>query len=326
MIKRSLLFWVLMAFVVALLSVPAIAFLTRRSSRQAGQTMMGSTSMVAPMPPSNMMLEQVDSAPYEYAADVSQNQKMMAERSGAGMMPIAPGEPAPDSFTPATERSIVRTASLGLVVKNVRQTVRDITSLVTSQQGFVTSSSVSDSIPEQDVVVGNMTLRVPNEKLESILESLRGMADRVTADYMSAADKTTQRIDLEARLSNLRATETQLLCIMSRATTVEDTLSVQKELQNVRDTIERLQAQLDYLKGDASMSTITVSLSTKADVGPIVPTSEPTIQEELKATLVETVRLYRQLFLGLVKFLIVLSPVILIVAVVFFWRKASRKK
>jgi hypothetical protein len=312
-----------MAFVVALLSVPAIAFLTRGNSRSVGQTMMGTTSMVAPMPPVGMM---DDVAQDNYAYNEAAPQKMMAERGSGNMMAIAPGEPTQDSFTPATERSIVRTASLGLVVKDVRQTVKDITSLVTGQQGFVTSSSVNDSIPNSDVVMGNMTLRVPNDKLDSILESLRGMADRVTTDQLSAADKTTQRIDLEARLTNLRATETQLLGIMNRATNVEDTLSVQKELQNVRDNIERLQAQLDYLKGDASMSTITVSLSTKADVGPIVPASEPSIQEELKATMVETVRLYRQLFLGAVKFLIVLSPVLLIVAMVFFWRKASANK
>ena len=59
-------------------------------------------------------------------------------------------------------------------------------------------------------------------------------------------------------MTNLRATEQALLGIMTRATTIADTLAVQTQLTTVRGQIEELQAQRNQLGDQAAFSTLTV--------------------------------------------------------------------
>jgi hypothetical protein len=65
-------------------------------------------------------------------------------------------------------------------------------------------------------------------------------------------------VDLDARLTNLRATEQALLAIMTKATTITDTLAVQTQLTAVQGQIEELQAQRNQLGDQAAYSTLTV--------------------------------------------------------------------
>ncbi|MBN2456553.1 MAG: DUF4349 domain-containing protein, partial [Sedimentisphaerales bacterium] len=67
--------------------------------------------------------------------------------------------------------------------------------------------------------------------------------------------------DLSAKLKNLRATETQLLQILTKAETIEDILAVQSQLTSVRDQIERTQGRMQYLEQTSSTSLITVQLT-----------------------------------------------------------------
>jgi hypothetical protein len=60
-------------------------------------------------------------------------------------------------------------------------------------------------------------------------------------------DVTAEYVDLESRLNNLKAVETQLLEIMETADTVEDTLAVYTELSDTRTEIEVLEGQIRYL-------------------------------------------------------------------------------
>jgi uncharacterized paraquat-inducible protein A len=59
-------------------------------------------------------------------------------------------------------------------------------------------------------------------------------------------------------LTNLRASEQALLGIMTRATTIADTLAVQTQLTTIRGQIEELQAQRNTLGDQAAFSTLTV--------------------------------------------------------------------
>jgi chromosome segregation ATPase len=67
-------------------------------------------------------------------------------------------------------------------------------------------------------------------------------------------------VDLEARLSNLRAERDRLRTLYERANTTEDVLAVQRELSEVQGEIERLEAQKRSLEQRVAYSTLTVEL------------------------------------------------------------------
>ena len=77
---------------------------------------------------------------------------------------------------------------------------------------------------------------------------------------VSAENVATQIVDSQARLRNLRSTESDLLRIMSRSGKIEDVLAVENQVSATREQIEQLDGEVQALKHRVAMSTVTVEL------------------------------------------------------------------
>ena len=184
------------------------------------------------------------------------------KESGGVAVPAPTPAPAPvptngnDSYI-ETDRMIIRTANMQLVVDDVRDTINNIAQLAQDQEGYVVNSS---SWKEGERVVGQITIRVPSDDFNYAMSVLRSMAVEVNSETTSAQDVTEEYVDLEATLRNLEATEAQLLKLMEKAVEVEDILDVQRELSRVQQDIERTKGRMQYLERTSSMSLIQVML------------------------------------------------------------------
>ena len=183
-------------------------------------------------------------------------------RGEAIVVPAPAPAPAPtptngnDSYI-ETDRMIIRTANMQLVVDDVRDTIDKITTLAQDREGYVVNSS---SWKEGERVVGQITIRVPSADFNYAMSVLRSMAVEVSSETTSAQDVTEEYVDLEATLRNLEATEAQLLKLMEKAVEVDDILDVQRELSRVQQDIERTKGRMQYLERTSSMSLIQVML------------------------------------------------------------------
>lgn len=248
----------------------------------------------------------------------------LVSTEGRSMMPIAPGY-GNEGFTPGVDRVIVKNASMSLLVDDTRQAANKVSEIALQAQGTVTQSNIYENDNQTGQIFANLILRVPVEQTETVMASIRQVATKVVSENLTAQDRTEQKIDLDAQLKNLRATEAQLQTIMAQANTVEETLKVQTELGNVRGQIERLQAQLENLLGDAAMATISVSMSTEEAELPIVDDSNRSIVQEIKLAVRDTVTLYRNLFVSGLRLAILSLPVIVIGGIIFgVWRKKKK--
>src|SRR5207245_11159999 len=81
-----------------------------------------------------------------------------------------------------------------------------------------------------------------------------------TGETSGSQDVTDEYVDLDSNLRNLQASESAILKLMDRATQIQDVLSLQRELTNVRGQIERIQGRKTYLERRSDMATITLSL------------------------------------------------------------------
>lgn len=151
---------------------------------------------------------------------------------------------------------IVRTGSLDLQVAGVDTAVADATRVVTAAGGYVAGS---DSSFNGDQPIATLTLRIPAAAWDATLTQLRGLAIKVLGEKTSASEVTAQVVDMDARLKNLRATETQLLGVMAQAVKIPDILAVQSELTTVQGEIEQLQAERDNVADQAAQGTLAVS-------------------------------------------------------------------
>lgn len=169
-----------------------------------------------------------------------------------------------------SQRRIIKTASISIDVKSTEETMSALSTIVDQYGGFVQSSSTwaqGDS-----TTAGSAVLRVDADQFEETMENIRGLATVVNGESISGEDVSEEYIDLESRLTNLRAEEKQYLLILGEATTVEDLLMVSDYLSSVRGEIETIEGRLKYLDNQTDLSTITVSVYEEASV--IIPTSD----------------------------------------------------
>ncbi len=158
---------------------------------------------------------------------------------------------------PAIGPQIVKTAQLSVVVK--KDTFEDAfqraTLVARRYGGFVESSSTAGTKSQS----GTLLIRVPNASFESALRDLAGLGE-VDGQSISGQDVTSQFVDLQARLRTWEAQESVLLDLMRQATSIEGTLRVQRELQDVQLRIEQIKGQLRVLENQTELSTIDVSM------------------------------------------------------------------
>lgn len=168
--------------------------------------------------------------------------------------------------TNETERLIIKTGSLSMVVKNVADAINKITNYANKKNGFVVTSSMS----KYDVApTGSITIRIPVDVFDAGFEELKNFGE-VEEQSVNGQDVTEEYVDQKAQLSNLKATEAQFLEFMKRAVTIEDILNVQRELTRVQGQIDSLEGRMKYLGKSAAMSTLTIHLSTDVSTLPVL--------------------------------------------------------
>jgi hypothetical protein len=121
----------------------------------------------------------------------------------------------------------------------------------------------------------SVQIKVPSASFREAMtkiEAIGGVVGRaVTAD-----DVSEEFHDLEVRLGNLRATRARLQDFLAKANGIQDMLTVERELERVALEIDRMEGRLEFLRTRASMSVISVALTAKPKVVPIVVTTPPT--------------------------------------------------
>ena len=207
--------------------------------------------------PSEMMGSALPSAPEMIGVSESQIMTDKAVYSGA---------PIPQ------DRMVIRNANLTLVVEDPTASVDTISKLAEEMGGFVVSSYLYQTAygsGDLTTTQGTLTIRVPAERLDEVLEAVKSTAIEVRSENISGEDITQQYVDLQSRLRNLEAAEAQLQEIMGSATRTEDVMMVYNQLVQVRGEIESVKGQMQYFEQSARLSAVTMELIPDAAAQPL---------------------------------------------------------
>ena len=170
------------------------------------------------------------------------------------------------------QRQTIRTGEIRLRVNDTERASEQIRSLAAERGGFVSDSSQEvEERHDETWRTGTMTVRVPSEEFDATVAEIESQGEVRSVDTRSE-DVTDQLVDIEARLENLRAERDRLRELYDGANDTEDVLAVQRELADVQEEIERLEARKKALERDVAYSTITVHL---VEEPPESPEPEP---------------------------------------------------
>jgi uncharacterized protein YceK len=162
----------------------------------------------------------------------------------------------------SVERRTITTVDMTIQVNDAASGVDMISNMAVAAGGYVSGSSVYDSYysGSDSHKEGYITVRIPESAYPSFLDEVEGLGE-VTRKSVNAQDVTEEYIDVNARLDNLKRQETRLQEILDMTGTVEEVLSVEKELERVRGEIESLTGRLNYLEDRIEYSTINIRVT-----------------------------------------------------------------
>ena len=252
------------------------------------------------------------------------------EESAEGAMPsgISPGreeiykETGNDSTLSTTEeeRMIVRNGDISLVVEDVVSARDEIAQLAVRFDGYVVSSRISGE--EQDMR-GWISIRVPDVTFEQTLVELKELAVRVTSESTDSRDITEEYVDLQSRLKNAEATESQYLALLEKAADVEDILRIYDSLSRVRSEIEQIKGRMQYLERTSSMSLISVNLKPVATAKPLVRAGWSVL--EILKTAVRGIVIFGQWLGIIVIWVLIFIPVWGTILGIILWRRRRKR-
>ena len=261
--------------------------------------------------------------------DVSQQQLAMPnpaaapEGSKAETSNVADSS-QPTNKVPQSSPQLVKTAEISLLVNSIDEALEESSKIVQQQQGDVLG--LEDDKPQNSNrrETASMQIRVPQNKLDPTLNALAQLGI-VQRRHLTAEDVSTQLVDFQARLRNLRQTESSLLKIMERSGSISDVLKVAQELSNVRQSIEQIDAQLKSLTNRVAYSTITLQL----EAAVATPTSQQPLGSRMGNTWNNATQSVTEFTTNLVRLLIWLvaySPYLVVLGVVSWLIYTQRKK
>lgn len=214
-----------------------------------------------------------------------------------------------------------------VVVDSVDKSLEIVSQLINKQQGDLIGLEEQQPKVEYTRHTATIQMRVPQNLLEPTLDELAKLGN-VENRTITAEDVGNQIVDIQARLSNLRKTESNLQKIMDKAGSVRDVLSVAKELNNVRESIERIDAQLKNLQNQVAYSTITLNLAAAVSAKATQPAFGLQVQEAWN----NSTHSLGEFTVGLLKlgiWLLVYSPYLLVLVAAGYgltrWRRNSQR-
>lgn len=183
-----------------------------------------------------------------YAAEEIQAMKSMPVTE----QPAPPTRATNEQFT----RKVIKNGRIEFQSESIEEEYSRIKSLLPGLDAYIQRENQYKSTER---IYYNLMLRVPAENYDSLMEVLSNLAYRLDNKSSNIDDVTDRYYDLKTRIKNKKALESRYLEILEQAKAIKDILEIERNLNEVRTEIERLQGQFNYLSKQVSLSTLDVS-------------------------------------------------------------------
>jgi len=162
-----------------------------------------------------------------------------------------------------SERKLIYSAKVSIETSDFDRFAADLATQVESLDGFL--ANYSDQRSSGDRRSGTWAVRVPSAQFQTLLAWLDVNA-LVRTKRVQSQDVSEEYVDLSARLANKKNTEARLIKILEeRPGKLEDVLTVEKELDRVREEVERIEGRLRFLSEKVALSTVEITVNTRIE-------------------------------------------------------------
>lgn len=251
---------------------------------------------------------------------VAENTAFPAEAPAEMAQSLEESKAEPEAPDPLANRKIVRHVGLSLESMEFDQAISQIKSTVANLGGYIETQSLDGKsisyTGDYYERYANFVARIPSEKLDEATSSLSGFCN-VVSQNESTEDITDSYFDAQAHLDTLKIQEERLLEILKKAEKLEDVITLETALSEVRYQIESLTASLKRMDSQVTFSYLNIDLCEVAKYRQqsAVP---KTFGDKLAAAFGRSGSYIAESLQGMLIFLVEAGPVIIVWGAIIF--------
>lgn len=238
------------------------------------------------------------------------------------------GSTAFDSSAPLPEnRKWVITMSIDAETEDLDNALSAINAQILALNGYIEDQYIRNgSSYSSSSRTATLTVRIPAERVDEFVQEVSGCT-HVVSSSRTVTDITLSYVDTETRIEALRAEEARLLELMGMAENMEDLLTIEARLTDVRYELERYSSQLRRYDNQVDYATITLGID---EVRKYTPVEPPTFWEQIGSGFVDSLKDLVQNLSDILIFIIVNLPHLVFLAligwIISLIVKASKKR
>ena len=185
-----------------------------------------------------------------------------------------------------TDRKLIRNVNLSLQTKEFDTVLENMSQKVKDLGGYVQDSSVWGSSSDYSSSrSASYTLRIPSDKLDEFINVVETLGN-VTYKNESVDDVTLQYVDVESHKKALETEQERLMALLEQAESVEDIITIENRLSDVRYELENYESQIRLLDNQIDYSTVYVDIS---EVSRVTDTGKQGFFEEVASRFSDSV-------------------------------------
>ncbi len=161
-----------------------------------------------------------------------------------------------------TNRKLIRTVNMEVETENYDALLPDIERKVAHYNGYIESSSTynnSNASGDSQRREASMTIRIPAANLDAFLHTVSDQSN-VTYKSENVQDVTLSYVDLESHKKALEEEQKRLLDFMKEAETIEDLITIEDRLTQVRYELESMESQIRTYDNQVDYSTVSITI------------------------------------------------------------------
>ena len=184
------------------------------------------------------------------------------------------------------DRKIVKHSYMSMETMEFDKALEDVTRVIETAGGYIQNQEVGGrslyNRGEYYERNANISARVPAAKLEEVTASVGGLCN-VVSKSESMDDITDSYYDAQARLDTLELQEERLLDILSKAEKLEDVITLEQALSQVRYEIESITGTLKRMDSQVTYSYLNLDIQEVVEYN-IAKNQPKTFWEKLQAS------------------------------------------
>lgn len=238
--------------------------------------------------------------------------------------------------TSASKRKLIKNVNMNVetqefdqLMSNLENRIKELGGYIQNMESYNGSKYGNSSYYRNSRRNASLTIRIPQQKLDEFVGSVSDLANVVNRSE-SVNDVTLQYVDMQSHKESLLVEQKRLLELLDRAENLEDIITLENRLTNVRYQIESMESSLRTFDDQVDYSTVYLKIDEVEIYTPVV-VEEKNAWQRMSEGFMDSLVSVKDGFVEFFIWFIVNIPYLLIWAIVItvfvvFFRRVILKK